>query len=116
MNLSMPVATAVADTRSPFTIYHVRGYRDANGVYLLDGLPTLAAHGDRAIILDMSQVTFLDASGVVTLTAIGREVLGRLYVVNLCSFVDRLLRIMHLDAYLHIRDTISAAIAEIVNG
>lgn len=72
----------------------------------------LVARGHEVVILDFSEVTFVDSSGLSALIAIARCLgEGRLYLCSPQKYVLSLLRMTRLDRALEIHETIEQALS-----
>jgi anti-sigma B factor antagonist len=84
-------------------IVHVRGELDlASAPLLSEALARTTADGVRPVILDLSEVTFIDSSALRALVLAGRELSGRGRVLQIgprSAMVTRVLSMTSLDQH-----------------
>lgn len=95
------------------TVVEVGGQLDMDtGPELNDFLQQVADGGARQVVLDFSDVSFLDSSGLGVLMVWFKELHatgGRLYVAAVQELVAYVLRVSAVDRVLDVYDTVEAA-------
>jgi anti-sigma B factor antagonist len=73
----------------------------------------VAAQGCSRLVVDVTDLEFIDAAGVSALAAVARAALGAggwLHLVDASPMLRRILRIVHLTGVLPVYETVHAAI------
>lgn len=98
------------------TIFVLEGRVDSEGAVDLDlALQTATSEGKFKLILDMSQVRYINSAGLRTLADIltqSQEQAGDLKLVDLNPKVKRVLQIIGFDKFFSIYATMEEALAE----
>ncbi|SDM65664.1 STAS domain-containing protein [Allokutzneria albata] len=80
---------------------------------LYDELSTALRSDSAKVVLDLSQVSYIDSSGLSAIAVANREAheVGAVFrVAGSCGFVSRLLRTTGLDTVLDLHPTVGAAV------
>lgn len=97
------------------TIFVLDGRVDSEGAVDLDlALQTATSEGKHKMILDMSEVRYINSSGLRTLADIltqNKDSGGDLKLVNLNPKVQRVLQIIGFDKFFSICQTVEEAVA-----
>ncbi|MEU6080002.1 STAS domain-containing protein [Streptomyces sp. NPDC047108] len=97
---------SVVELRGELDILNIPG--------ISDYLDVLTGGHQPHIVLDMREVSFLDASGLAMLVRARRRATernGRLSIVIRDPAVSRVLRLAHLTGYFNLHDSVEAAVA-----
>jgi anti-sigma B factor antagonist len=101
--------------QSGITIMELDGRIDSEGAVDMDlALQTVVSEGQSKIILDMSQVRYLNSAGLRTLADVltqNRENGGDLKLVALNPKVSRVFQIIGFDKFFNIYDDVDGAVA-----
>lgn len=97
------------------TVFSLDGRVDSTGAGEMDAaLQQAAAEGKRKMVLDMSNVTYINSAGLRTLADIltqNRANGGDLLLVTLNPKVERVFRIIGFDKFFEIYDDVDQAVA-----
>jgi stage II sporulation protein AA (anti-sigma F factor antagonist) len=112
--MSNPFAIEVSERSGPVPVLQLRGRLEASGAQeLLQQATTLREQGEKALVLDLSEVEFLASSGLGTLLLLTEEFRdcgGQLILADLPPAVREVVDLLNLDQFLRIEATVESGL------